>query len=107
MSKPAKLILGTLTALTPLLFGAKILMVLFYAIPKIQARQPLSLYYRLSSLLVILLGFGLLVFYLVHLRRTNLIPRDRRSRWLLILWAFNIFAYPVYWYRFIWKEDSD
>lgn len=54
-------------------------------------------------LLTILLMFVLLAIYIVHLVRTDLIAKDQKVIWLLVLFFGNVFAYPVYWYLFIWK----
>lgn len=46
---------------------------------------------------------GLLVYYILHLFRTDAIPQDKKALWAVVLFMGNALAMPVYWYLYIWK----
>jgi hypothetical protein len=56
-----------------------------------------------GELAIILLIFGLLVFYVIHLFRTTLVPSDKKALWAVVLLLGNLFAMPVYWFLYIWR----
>jgi hypothetical protein len=45
---------------------------------------------------------GLLVFYILHLFRTEEIAQDKKALWAVVLFMGNAIAMPVYWYLHIW-----
>jgi hypothetical protein len=49
---------------------------------------------------------GLTVFYVVYLFRTERVPQDKKALWAVVLLLGNVFAFPVFWYLFIWKEPE-
>jgi hypothetical protein len=55
-------------------------------------------------LLTMLLVFGLIAYYIVHLFKTERIPSDKKALWGIVLFMGNIFAMPVYWYLYIWRD---
>jgi hypothetical protein len=57
-------------------------------------------------LLTILSGFALLAFYIVHIVKNKLIQESNKIAWLLIMFFFGYFAMPIYWYRFIWRDQG-
>jgi predicted permease len=48
----------------------------------------------------------LLVAYLRHLYKNDRVPESKRMFWVLALCFGNILTMPVYWYLFVWKENS-
>jgi hypothetical protein len=50
--------------------------------------------------------FTLFVIYFVHLSRTDRVPQNKKALWAGALFFGNVFAMPVYWYLYIWKEPS-
>jgi hypothetical protein len=49
---------------------------------------------------------GLTIFYVVYLFRTERVPQDKKALWAVVLLLGNMFAFPVFWYLFIWKEPE-
>lgn len=45
--------------------------------------------------------------YLVMLYRSTLVRGDRRRLWAVVLLLGNVFAFPVFWYFFLWKGRTD
>jgi hypothetical protein len=50
--------------------------------------------------------FALTAFYIVYLFRTDRVPQDKKALWAVVLFFANIFAFPVFWYLYIWKEPE-
>ena len=47
--------------------------------------------------------FVLTVYYVGHLFKTAVVPQDKRAPWAIVLIFANMFAFPVYWYLYIWQ----
>ncbi|MBI2789341.1 MAG: hypothetical protein HYX59_11720 [Elusimicrobia bacterium] len=45
---------------------------------------------------------GLMVFYILHLFRTEEIAQDKKALWAVVLFMGNAIAMPVYWYLYVW-----
>lgn len=107
MNKFGKLMLGAVTVIAPLLF------VLFGVAQFRYIGHGIDMHVYASSTLFWIVMFctficyGLGVFYIIHSRRSRCIPAERRGFWLGILLIFNVFAYPIYWYRFIWNQETE
>ncbi len=54
----------------------------------------------------ILFMFALSAFYIVYLFRTDRVPQDKKALWAVVLFFANVFAFPVFWYLYIWKEPE-
>lgn len=55
-------------------------------------------------LLTMLIIAALLTFYLVNLFRNKRIDNNMKALWAVVMFMGSLFALPVYWYLFIWKE---
>lgn len=49
------------------------------------------------------LTVGLLIFYIVHLFGTTLVPQDAKALWAVVLFLGSVIAMPVYWYLYLWR----
>ena len=49
---------------------------------------------------------GLLVVYIMHVFKTDRIAADKKALWAVVLFFGNMFAMPVYWYLYIWREPE-
>ena len=49
---------------------------------------------------------ALLVIYIVHLFRTERVAKDKKALWAVVLLLGNMFAMPVFWYLYMWKDPS-
>jgi hypothetical protein len=60
-------------------------------------------YVFVAHAMTMLLGIGLLAFYVVHLFKNDSMPSDQRLLWMLVLFLGNFLAFPVYWYLHVWR----
>lgn len=52
-----------------------------------------------------IIGFGLFVYYIIHVINAKS-DGNEKLLWLLLFFVANIFAFPVYFYLRIWKADT-
>lgn len=57
--------------------------------------------------LMMLIGFVLVVFYIVHAVRNNSLSPGAKTLWVVLLAAFGILSVPVYWYAHFWKTADE
>lgn len=55
---------------------------------------------------IVLIVVLLLAMYLFMLYRTAAVPEHRRTVWAMVLFLANVFAFPVFWYLFLWKRTD-
>ncbi|HEV7570668.1 MAG TPA: hypothetical protein VGQ21_04135 [Thermoanaerobaculia bacterium] len=56
--------------------------------------------------LTMLFIFALTAFYIVYLFKTDRVPQDKKALWAVVLFFANIFAFPIFWYLYIWREPA-
>ncbi len=103
MNRLSKAILGLVTLAAPIIFI--VFLPVGYANISEAVRdriQPTLLFRRLLFTYMIAC-FLLIAGYLVH--AWKVIPAEEKRFWLVALLLLNIFALPVYWYRFLWKRN--
>jgi len=44
--------------------------------------------------------------YLLHLYRSDLVPKEKRGSWAWMLVLFGFVLMPVYWYRYVWAAPA-
>jgi len=49
---------------------------------------------------------GMLIFYIIHIYKSNRIAKNQRSLWVVLLIFGSLLVYPVYWYLYIWREPK-
>jgi hypothetical protein len=54
----------------------------------------------------VLMAFALLVYYVVHAAKTDRLGGDERTVWIVVLVIGTMFAAPVYWYLYVWREGD-
>ncbi|MGD8998807.1 MAG: hypothetical protein PVF75_00210 [Granulosicoccaceae bacterium] len=114
MNKPVKLLLGLLSII-PLLyfigffvftfsmvFGA--MMPPFAESPELANDWFLKLF--IAHLATMLLIMALIVTYLVVLFRSTSIEQNMKILWTILLLFFGVFAFPVFWYLYIWRTRA-
>ena len=114
MKKPAKILLGIAT-LWPLLY-----MFIFFALIFSQVffmsqmgepshDGPPTFFIVLMSLhfLTMLWIFGLLIIYIINVFKNERVDKDKKALWAVVLFLGNMFAMPVYWYLYIWREPKE
>jgi len=50
---------------------------------------------------------GLLVFYIVHLFKTNHVPAANKALWGICLFMGSCVAMPIYWFMHVWPERAE
>ena len=104
-SRLGKIALGILTVL-PIISVLYSFSVLF---PSINA-QPQFIepdqFNKIFSVHVLssILALCLLIFYIVHLFRSETIANDKKALWAVVLFFGNLLAMIVYWCLYIWPE---
>jgi hypothetical protein len=59
-----------------------------------------SLHLAMMALILVLT-----IVYLVIAYRSPAIPNDRRSFWAVALFMGTVFAFPVFWYLYVWRNQ--
>ena len=57
-------------------------------------------------MLTILGSMVLIAFYIVHLFKTERVPKDQKALWAVLLFLGWWMAGSVYWYMYIWREPK-
>jgi hypothetical protein len=113
LSKPVKVAVGVLTVWPIVhlcLFMAAFGFMMFTVIANAPRGAPPPDGFEAWFLLVFVLHFatalltmGLLVFYIVHLFKTDLVANDRKVLWALVLFMGGPIAMPVYFWLYLWR----
>jgi len=115
LSKPKKIALGVATAY-PFLYMIFFVLSFFGLMvfgatshpttPGARAGGPPAFFlvFFAVHLLTMLWIFGLMAFYIVHLFKTERVSTDKKALWAIVLFMGNMFAMPVYWYLYIWRD---
>ena len=115
MNKPAKIALA-IASIWPFVWFMIFILFVFGAIfwlpsaPRAGANQehiplPIVLLFA-GHLFTILFMFALTAFYIVYLFRTDRVAQDKKALWAVVLFLGNAFAFPVFWYLYIWREPE-
>ncbi len=57
--------------------------------------------------LTIVWAWGLIVFYIVYVFKSDRVPKEKKALWAAVLFLGNMFAMPVFWYLHIWRAPKD
>ena len=95
LSKPVKLLVLALTLWPPLYTLAFIVMMVSFT-PAIS--DTLMVVHGATMLISVLL----LVFYVVHLFKTDHVPADKKTLWAIALFLGSTIAMPIYWFVHVW-----
>jgi hypothetical protein len=55
----------------------------------------------------ILLIWGLTAYYIVNVFRNDRVDKDKKVLWAVIIFLGNMVAMPIYWYQYIWNEETE
>jgi len=58
-----------------------------------------------AHLVTMMLMFGLNVFYIVFLFKTDRVPQDKKALWAAVLFLGNMLAMPVFFYLYVWPDE--
>jgi hypothetical protein len=107
--RPSKFVAYLIGVLTvwPIVYFALFMSFMAFAFATVGGRSSkppsanLFMYIFPAHLLTMLLMFALTAVYVVHAFRSDELPSDKRTLWVIILFFGNIFAFPVYWWFYI------
>ena len=54
--------------------------------------------------LTILEIFILLAIYITYLFKTDVVPKDKKALWAVVLFLGHMIAMPIFWHLYIWKN---
>jgi VanZ family protein len=74
--------------------------------PPDQFFQEFNTIFRLQMLFMAFM-LGLMVFYIVHVFRTDRVPADKKALWAVVLFLGTLLAMPFYWYFYMWPKRED
>jgi len=102
MSRGTKIALGAVTLIPPLWmvvwFG--------YFIYGFTSSGPWPAFTAMfiAMAVVVVLGIGLTIFYVIQAATNDALRNDERVMWILLVTLLGTFAHPVYWYMHIWRR---
>ena len=110
LTKTKKIFIGLLT-LWPitymLIFMFAIFSMIFMATQGFQNSPPKIFFIIFTlHLFTILYSFGLIAFYVYYIFKTDNVPKDKKVLWTVIIFLGNMFAMPVFWFLYIWREPK-
>ena len=110
MKKPVKILLG-LATLWPFIYMIFFFFVIFSSFFFMSNSQGQESGFPVLFMVIFPLHFltilwimALTVFYMVNVFRNDLVEKDKKVLWAVVLFMGNMIAMPVYWYLYIWKE---
>ena len=110
LSKPIKLVIAAATT-WPLLYFLGFIVFMFSMIlkdfPASDSHPGIPNAIKIVFLLhflTILWIIGLQIFYFIYLFKTDRVAKDMKVLWAVILFIGNMFAMPIFWYLYIWRN---
>lgn len=61
-------------------------------------------YIFVAHLATMMLMIVLTTIYVVHAFKTDQIPQDKKTLWVVVLFFGNMVAFPIYWYLYLWPS---
>ena len=111
LTKNKKIFIGILT-LWPILYMFLFIFFVFGMIfidmhsPNIKGPPAsFSILFALHFFTIIYM-FALIGFYIYYLFKTDRVPKDKKALWAVVIFLGNMFAMPVFWFLYIWKETD-
>ena len=117
MSRLSKIILGIITLLPFLFMGGYFVWFMSFFMQMSQHMNagdpdamPQLMFGNMGWMFLflgmsMLISFGLMVYYIVHVVNNKRIDSNERLVWILVFVFANMIGYPIYWYMRIWKEE--
>jgi hypothetical protein len=59
-----------------------------------------------AHVITMLWVMGLTVFYIVDVFRNELVVKDQKALWAVVIFLGSFVAMPIYWYLYIWREPA-
>ena len=61
----------------------------------------------IAMILWFFLTFGVMIWLMIKAAKRNDIDGGIKAMWIAFFYIFNIFVYPVYWFKYIRHEEDD
>jgi hypothetical protein len=111
MTRSAKIALGVATVWPFVWFAifiAGAIAMMFTLSMNKGAEPPPALFFSIigAHVLTMLLIFALTIFFVVYLFKTDRVPQDKKALWAVVIFFGNVFAFPVFWYLYIWRDEA-
>lgn len=103
MSKTWLGFLSILPVIYIVFFMLNILSMFFYInSPTVPSHFPqMMLWLFPIHILIMFLNIGLMIYYLLDAVQSKKLTSEMRIIWVILIICFNMFIYPIYWYKFI------
>ena len=106
MSKTSKILLAAAT-LYPFLYMVFFFIAIFSTFPARGSGVPALMTFIIPlHLLAMLSVMALTAFYIVNIFRNERVEKDKKPLWAVVIFMGSIFAMPVYWHLYIWRESE-
>ncbi len=104
-NRPVRLLLG-LATLWPLLY---FIVFVYYALRAVffspMGTSDLPTTFFVLHLVTMVVTLGLLVTYILDTFRNDRVAKDMKALWAVVLFMGSIFAMPIYWYLYVWRDS--
>lgn len=57
-------------------------------------------------ILIILEAWVLVASYIIYLFKTSVVPKEKKTLWVIVLIFGNVFVMPVFWYLYVWRNNN-
>jgi len=111
MTRSTRMMLGVLSiwpALTVVIFMALMIAFTVYS-AEVETAENLNHYqcFLMSFLAAgVVLGYIVMIGYIVHIFKGDHVPPKRRHLWLIVLLMGQMWTLPAYWYVYIWRQPE-
>ena len=97
-----KLFIGLFSSWPSIYFALLLIMLIISRHNASDIMENLAFLHVLTSLL----AFFLTGAYIFYIFKSRYVPKDKKRLWVTIIFFANIFAFPVFWYLYIWMRDK-
>ena len=114
LNKTTQIIIGAFTFLPFLLLAGSFVYVVYQILTLLFSEDPMMPLLMLSYVTSIipylfyffLIYFVLGIFYIIHTIWNSQLDNEKKILWIVVLVTVNGVAMPVYWYLYIWNQES-
>jgi len=100
----AKKLAILLVTLLPLIYLVTVLILIFSGKIDWVTNSRFGIVFLLGHITFMILSLALAAFYIVSVVKNKSLDSNAKIIWVIVVFQFNLFAMPVYWYRHIWHD---
>lgn len=101
------LLLLTLAPLAYLISIVALLLTGYLSGPSIDISEGHGVLILLLHITMMFLSSGLIVFHIASIVRNPHLDTNGKIIWGVVIFQFNLFAMPFYWYRHLWRSQPE